>query len=328
MPALMILALLPLQIVVEPAQDEDHAYMGITGATHDDGGVEVLSVKDPSPSLAAGIKVGDRITEFDHKKIDTMETLQALVKSKKIGDRVAIKLVREGRTIETEMILASRNSVDLGTYKPSIRPEIPSVKGERDAEKKAHGDRVTRLVSRLSDADFKQREGVMRELITLGPAVGLYLKRALRSGNLEVQTRARHVHVQVFRPIPLTRVPTANTRVVLPARVKPAGSLEEALKADKPIVVFSAPPCEFDCARLLSSGPLADPRVARQADAFTWVVVKEYGKTAEALRKRFKTERSVFVGLLDKSGAPIGRILDAETTADQLAETLKLALPR
>ena len=328
MPALMILALLPLQIIVEPAQDEDHAFMGITAATHDDGGVEISSVYDKSPSHAAGIKVGDRITEFDHKKIDTMETLQALVKDKKIGDRVAIKVVREGRTIETEMILASRKSVEDGSYKPFIRPEIPSVKGERDAEKRAHGDRVTRLAARLSDADFKQREGAMQELITLGPAVGLYLKKALRSGNLEVQTRARHVHVQVFKPIPVTGVPQPNMRVVLPAGVKPAATLEEALKAGKPIVIFSAPPCEFDCARLLSSGPLADPRVARQAGSFTWVVVKEYGKGAEALRKQFKTERSVFVGLLDKSGAPIGRILDAETTADQLAEALKRALPR
>ena len=184
---------------------------------------------------------------------------------------------------------------------------------------------IKRLVARLSHNSFRTRKEATHLLIALGPAVRRYLKSALRSRELEVLTRVQTAATEVMAPIPRTRMPDPKTRVVVPAGVRPAPSLEEALKLGRPIVVFSGPPCEFDCARILSAGPLADPRVAEMAERFTWIAVQEYGKAAEAARKRLKTERSVFLGILDKDGAPVGAILDVEATADQLIKAMKRA---
>lgn len=60
-------------------------------------GVMVESVTEGSSAANAGIKSGDIITAFDGEKIMSTEQLSQLIKSHKVGDKVIIDLVRNGK---------------------------------------------------------------------------------------------------------------------------------------------------------------------------------------------------------------------------------------
>lgn len=73
-------------------------------------GAYVISVVENSPAEKANIQEEDVITEFDGKKIkgNDDETLQKLIAQKKVGDRVRVKIWRNGNMVEKE--------VDLGNF--------------------------------------------------------------------------------------------------------------------------------------------------------------------------------------------------------------------
>ena len=60
-------------------------------------GIYVKSVEDFSAAELAGIKVGDVIIEADGKQISTMDELTEIKNSKSIGDKLDMKLVRDGK---------------------------------------------------------------------------------------------------------------------------------------------------------------------------------------------------------------------------------------
>ncbi len=81
-------------------------YIGIEGMDLDEAkaeknklpvGIYVKSVEDFSAAELAGIKVGDVIIEADGKQISTMDELTEIKNSKSIGDKLDIKLVRDGK---------------------------------------------------------------------------------------------------------------------------------------------------------------------------------------------------------------------------------------
>ncbi|SHJ52979.1 S1C family serine protease [Paramaledivibacter caminithermalis] len=59
-------------------------------------GVFVADVIEKSAADIAGIKKGDVIIEFEGEKIFSMEQLSQLIKSKEVGDKVIIKIIRNG----------------------------------------------------------------------------------------------------------------------------------------------------------------------------------------------------------------------------------------
>lgn len=66
----------------------------------------VRQVVANSAAANAGIKVGDIITQFDGQKLAGEETLSKLIRGKKVGDSVKIKVYRDGQTLDL--------TVDLG----------------------------------------------------------------------------------------------------------------------------------------------------------------------------------------------------------------------
>lgn len=91
-------------------------YIGISGINVDEisarrsnisVGVYVAQVMTNSPAQAAGIQRGDVIVGIDDKEITTMEELNEIKNSKKIGDTVTIKINRAGKDIEVKVTLAS-----------------------------------------------------------------------------------------------------------------------------------------------------------------------------------------------------------------------------
>jgi hypothetical protein len=85
------------------------AYFGsIPDFTEIPNGVRFADVKDGSPAAKAGLKAGDILMEFDGKPISNLYDFTYALRSKKAGDEVLVKIVRDGKTIEAKVLLAQR----------------------------------------------------------------------------------------------------------------------------------------------------------------------------------------------------------------------------
>jgi hypothetical protein len=88
--------------------------MGITMSDPGEGeGVMVDSVLDGLPADKAGVEVGDRITAVDGKKIEGQQALRDVLKEKKAGDTVELKLDRDGNSKTVKVKLAKFDAVKL-----------------------------------------------------------------------------------------------------------------------------------------------------------------------------------------------------------------------
>ena len=92
-------------------------YIGLTGMDLDEEtaeknnlvpGVYVKSIEDFSSAEKAGIKPGDVIIEADGTKISTMDDLNKIKNSHKIGDEMKIKVNRNGQERELTVTLGEQ----------------------------------------------------------------------------------------------------------------------------------------------------------------------------------------------------------------------------
>jgi PDZ domain len=89
--------------------------MGITMSDPSEGeGVMVDSVFDGLPADKAGLQVGDRIISADGKKIESQQALRDILKDKKPGDTIELKVEREGKNKNIGIKLAKFESNRLG----------------------------------------------------------------------------------------------------------------------------------------------------------------------------------------------------------------------
>jgi S1-C subfamily serine protease len=93
------------------------AYLGIAGGPRPlpprlarklgrDSGVEVVQVVEGSPAAAAGLRPEDLIVELDGKPVTDVGDIQRLMVVEKIGAAVLIRLLREGRELELQLVPA------------------------------------------------------------------------------------------------------------------------------------------------------------------------------------------------------------------------------
>ena len=93
------------------------AYLGIAGGTRPlpprlarrlgrEAGVEVVQVVDGSPAAAAGLRPEDLIVELDGAPVTGVLDIQRLMVGERIGTRVRVRLLREGRELEVELVPA------------------------------------------------------------------------------------------------------------------------------------------------------------------------------------------------------------------------------
>lgn len=78
------------------------AYYGIP---KDATGVYVSNITRGTPADIAGIQEGDRIIGFDNTEIKTFKEFRKQLYSKKVGDRVTVVIVRDGKEVEIEVVL-------------------------------------------------------------------------------------------------------------------------------------------------------------------------------------------------------------------------------
>lgn len=74
----------------------------------DKGGLKVTAAADDGPAAKAGIKEGDLVTTIDGKKMDSYDTFQELLASKKAGDVVKVILLRDKKEMTVEVKLAPK----------------------------------------------------------------------------------------------------------------------------------------------------------------------------------------------------------------------------
>ncbi|MFB3829770.1 MAG: M28 family peptidase [Bryobacteraceae bacterium] len=72
-------------------------------------GVKFADVREGSPAAKAGLKGGDILVEFDGKPIQNLYDFTYVLRTKKPGDEVAVKVLRDGKPLEAKVTLTKRN---------------------------------------------------------------------------------------------------------------------------------------------------------------------------------------------------------------------------
>lgn len=82
----------------------------------DDAGVMVSSVEDGSPADKAGIKVGDIITSFDGKDVESSWNIRSQVRELKDGEQAPLQVWRDGKAqnLSATIALRERPELDMG----------------------------------------------------------------------------------------------------------------------------------------------------------------------------------------------------------------------
>jgi serine protease Do len=105
-------------------------------------GALVSKILPKSPAEAAGLQVGDIITEFNKQEITNSASLPPMVGMTKIGDAVTLKLIRQGQVKEVQVKIGSlpdEEEAALGSAEPGAQS-------------------VNRLGLRVSNLSPEQRE--------------------------------------------------------------------------------------------------------------------------------------------------------------------------
>ena len=71
-------------------------------------GVRFADVRDGTPAHKAGLKAGDILISFDGKKVQNLMDFTVLLRQKKPGDEVEVKVLRGSETITAKVLLTAR----------------------------------------------------------------------------------------------------------------------------------------------------------------------------------------------------------------------------
>ena len=71
-------------------------------------GVKFADVREGSPAAKAGLKAGDVMVEFDGKPIQNLYDFTYALRARKAGETVKVKVTRDGKTIEADVLLTVR----------------------------------------------------------------------------------------------------------------------------------------------------------------------------------------------------------------------------
>ena len=93
----------------ELAEGKESAFMGIVGG-NTDGEVSLSRIIEGEAADKAGLKVGDVVKKFDGEKIENYSELVKLIRTKKPGDKVEVKVERDGETEKVDLELGKRTN--------------------------------------------------------------------------------------------------------------------------------------------------------------------------------------------------------------------------
>ena len=85
-----------------------HVWLGVEGSDHADGGATVTKVMTGSPAHHAGLQVGDRIVSVAGDPVRTMAAVVVALRSRRVGEQVGLRYVRDGATRDLRVTLRER----------------------------------------------------------------------------------------------------------------------------------------------------------------------------------------------------------------------------
>jgi putative serine protease PepD len=102
---------------LKTGQGVKHAYLGVSTSPATSGGAQVGSVNPASPAERGGVEVGDVVTEVDGENVGAPEDISTAIADNKPGDRITMKVHRDGRDQTLNVTLGNR---------PSTAPSNPN----------------------------------------------------------------------------------------------------------------------------------------------------------------------------------------------------------
>jgi putative serine protease PepD len=104
---------------LKSGQGVQHAYLGVSTAPPTSGsGAEIGSVNPGSPADRAGAEVGDIVTEVDGEQVHEPEDIATAIADNKPGDRVTVRVRRNGREQTLDVTLGNRPATAPSTTVP------------------------------------------------------------------------------------------------------------------------------------------------------------------------------------------------------------------
>jgi photosystem II stability/assembly factor-like uncharacterized protein len=117
-------------------------YLGIAGAEKEDR-AEVAEVVEGGPAAKAGLQAGDVIVEADGKPVKAYPEFLELIREKKPGDAIKLKVQRAEKPVELEATLGERPGGGRGGERPPRDPRKPFLDflgGQRENVQNRQGD--------------------------------------------------------------------------------------------------------------------------------------------------------------------------------------------
>ena len=105
-----------------------HAYLGVQTGDAQGAGAQVGAVTAGGPAAAAGLQVGDVITELGGASVDDGSALSSLVDAHRPGDSVQVKVARNGATKTLTVKLGQRPTTTVTSTRRQ-QPDVPGFGG-------------------------------------------------------------------------------------------------------------------------------------------------------------------------------------------------------
>ncbi|MCL4730491.1 MAG: PDZ domain-containing protein, partial [Planctomycetes bacterium] len=93
-----------------PSKGTGKPELGIGGCRARDGGAEIGFVRPGSPAELAGVSSGEILLRIDDTAVTDQRSVDAVINSRKIGDKVSLTLRRDGKEVKVEVELAEQDA--------------------------------------------------------------------------------------------------------------------------------------------------------------------------------------------------------------------------
>jgi S1-C subfamily serine protease len=93
-----------------PSKGTGKPELGIGGCRAKDGGAEIGFVRPGSPAELAGVSSGEILLRIDDTAVTDQRSVDAVINSRKIGDKISLTLRRDGKEVKVEVELAEQDA--------------------------------------------------------------------------------------------------------------------------------------------------------------------------------------------------------------------------